>query len=540
MFIKQNIARIPFNCNGADQTSGEQDQNQGRQPNTKVPLPPRRKGQITPKRHTREMEFLHEKKDYNVAEFYEHFHNDLPKTVMVNQGFCGEIVEDTFDREQVLRVHAISKQRRVIAKFQYGSHSRMISIPVTYEENLCVVKQGGKHGKPKQMYTILKENTLPLTVQFPKDHSIAVGSQTVSTNNIPCMELVQTFDEVYLLSNFITDGVMSQEVVHVPLYLSQLRLALITGIKGQPKEKWTGYQQELDRAAAYIEFDQEFGNPNIAEYDPSAIHSDTTYSYVEPKVYSNIVSLVHKSPFRSFDNATYNPEQHRQDEGPSVYEEIDNTARDDHGKHDKHNKHMKPHVNTAFQKELDLAMKSEVPQDSTPQLTSFKPQPQKTGAPPPLAPKPHVSHTVPEPERNTNSNSAPSLPERKAIPEEHKSAPTSATKKALYYNDVPRTTISPTKHVAKESELKSPPAEVRKIVREVKCPEDISKLTIDEVSEYLKKLNLEKYADNFKREQIDGPMLADLDRNMLREDFGMKGVEALRLIKFAKEGHLPT
>jgi hypothetical protein len=55
---------------------------------------------------------------------------------------------------------------------------------------------------------------------------------------------------------------MSQEVVHVPLYLSQLRLAIVTGIKGQSKEKWSGYQQELDRAASYIEFDQEFGNPS--------------------------------------------------------------------------------------------------------------------------------------------------------------------------------------------------------------------------------------------------------------------------------------
>jgi hypothetical protein len=64
------------------------------------------------------------------------------------------------------------------------------------------------------MYIILKDYTLPLTVQFPKDHSITVGNQTVSTNNIPCMELVQTFDEVYLLSNFITDGLY---IIHFSL-----------------------------------------------------------------------------------------------------------------------------------------------------------------------------------------------------------------------------------------------------------------------------------------------------------------------------------
>ncbi|XP_060569712.1 uncharacterized protein LOC132728118 [Ruditapes philippinarum] len=93
---------------------------------------------------TRDMEFVHEKKDYNVAEFYERFNNDLPQIVIVTQGFCGTITEDTFDKEQVLRIHVVSKQRRVIAKFQYKNNSRLISIPESYEERLCVVKQAGE------------------------------------------------------------------------------------------------------------------------------------------------------------------------------------------------------------------------------------------------------------------------------------------------------------------------------------------------------------------------------------------------------------
>jgi hypothetical protein len=47
------------------------------------------------------MEFLHETKDYNVAEFQEKYTDSLPQIVMVTQGFCGEDNEDTFDREQV-------------------------------------------------------------------------------------------------------------------------------------------------------------------------------------------------------------------------------------------------------------------------------------------------------------------------------------------------------------------------------------------------------------------------------------------------------
>jgi hypothetical protein len=46
----------------------------------------------------------------------------------------------------------------------------------------------------------------------------------------------------------------------MPLYLSQLRLAVINGFKGQSKEKWNAFRRKLDRVASSIEFDNEFGN----------------------------------------------------------------------------------------------------------------------------------------------------------------------------------------------------------------------------------------------------------------------------------------
>ncbi|XP_060569711.1 uncharacterized protein LOC132728117 [Ruditapes philippinarum] len=221
---------------------------------------------------------------------------------------------------------------------------------------------------------------------------MTVGNQTVSTNNIPCMELVQTFDEVYLLSNFITDGSINQEVVLMPLYLSQLRLAVINGFKGQSEEKWNAFRRKLDRVASSIEFDNEFGNLNIAEYDPRAVHTDTTYSYIEPTSYSSFISLVNKSAVKSVDTTVFNREQQRR-EGLNVYEEIDNIARE------------------------------------------------------------------------------------------------------------------------------------RQSARRIK---------------YCHAEALTKQAQKKYTEQIDGRMLILLDKDMLKEDFDMKGVEALRLVTFAKEGHLPN
>ncbi|XP_045180961.2 uncharacterized protein LOC123540203 [Mercenaria mercenaria] len=578
----------------------------GSHTNMEAPLIPKRVATKEPKPYSKGIEFQYNQTDYNVVQFYEEFHSYLPKTVIVSEGFCGEIIEDIFDRGQVIRIHAISNQRRVVARLQYVRHSMLLSIPELYDQKLCIIKQNKKRGKPKQIYTILKENTLPITVQFPKDQTITVGNQTVNTNNIPSLDLIQVFDEVYLLGNFINDGVMNPEVIPVPLYLSQLRVSVVTGIKDQSEEKWTNYQQTLDHEAAGIEFDLEFGNPNIAEYDPNAIHSDGVYTYVEPREYSNIVKLVHKTPVCLID---LSDEQNGEEE-PGLYEEIDNTARDKHTTKQKPSEHKQPLEQPMYKKELETAswtselqeLCTESAKDVQPTMPSFKPKLLKSGTPTPLALQPKVQNTTsalhkreenvlqrapPIPERklvpvlkkpikppgespysnvllksgtptplalalqpkmqNTTLashqreenvlKSAPPIPERKLAPVQEK--PIHPSIKSPYSNVLPRSQISPTVHIAQENEPRQKQNITETSTSDVDSCKDVAKLTIEEVSEYMRKLKLEKYIDNFKTQLIDGRTLTGLDKDMLKEDFGMKGVEALRLINFAKDGHVP-
>ena len=49
----------------------------------------------------RDMDFVVDKVDYSVAEFFESFGHNLPKVTKITQGFFGEIVDDTFDKDQV-------------------------------------------------------------------------------------------------------------------------------------------------------------------------------------------------------------------------------------------------------------------------------------------------------------------------------------------------------------------------------------------------------------------------------------------------------
>lgn len=125
----------------------------------------------------------------------------------------------------------------------------------------------------------------------------------------------------------------------------------------------------------------------------------------------------------------------------------------------------------------------------------------------------------------------------------------------LYENNLPTQIVNPVKTETKEK-TKSTILEDNKETQNIENPEesqtkqssseaeekltiDIADLSVEDVCEYLAKLNLEKYSDSFLVNMVDGEMLLTLNEEVLMGDFEMKKIEALRLIRFAKEGHLP-
>lgn len=294
---------------------------------------------------------------------------------------------------------------------------------------------------------------------------------------------------------------MSEEIVYIPVYLSQVRLAVVTGIKGQTEGTWSVFQQKLNHTASDIEFDNEFGNPHIAEYDTSTVHTGNKYTYIEPTSYCKILSLVNKSPHRSFDTASLNQVHNlqNQDQGLNVYEEIDITARENQ---------------TTLEPYDKLRMS--------------------------WSKRSHLTSKLHKHNKKYQVTAPTALPERKPIP----GLPAAVTKdngaESIYENGLPRTNLAPSTHTSAKLKSKPSPGAVSKFVRDVKRHADVKKLSIEEVVEYLKRLNLGKYADTFKTEQIDGRLLIQLDKDTLKEDFDMKGVEAIRLVTFAKEGHVPN
>lgn len=70
-------------------------------------------------------------------------------------------------------------------------------------------------------------------------------------------------------------------------------------------------------------------------------------------------------------------------------------------------------------------------------------------------------------------------------------------------------------------------------------PKDISSLSVEQVSACLNVLNLGHYVRSFREHQIDGALLACLDREVLVGDFRFRSFEAIKLVKFARDGWRP-
>jgi hypothetical protein len=239
---------------------------------------------------------------------------------------------------------------------------------------------------------------------------------------------------------------------------------------------------------------------DIAEYDQSSIHSLTEMTYCEPKLYSDIVGLVEGPPFKVT---------------PHPYVPLRSNG--------------KPETNTklAIQARPLPPLPEEIPKN-----------------------KQHKSNQSDALELSAKMSNMYITPDysdkNKSFNAKHPSCQKTETN-PQYNNDIPRASIQPkipnrVRHSKESSQIATPDRAVRPFeYRHTKdAVMNVESLSMNEVTEYLKVLNLGQYAETFKNNMIDGMMLIGLSEKMLRKDFGMNRVEVFRLLKFAKEGYIPT
>lgn len=501
--------------------------------------------------------FLTEKKDYSVADFYSKYHDHLPQLVKVTHEFHGENVDEKFDKNEVLLIGAFSQQRRVIAKIKPPQGKpRLLSVPASFREKLCLVNQATNRDTDAYMFNILMENKLPLVVQFPPDHVLTEDRKSLPTNDIPPIELLETYEAIYLLGNrFVNDQINEEDILNLPVHMSQLRLSLVTGIKGHSKRRWKQFLAHIDERTIDVEYDMEYGNIDIAVYKNAEIRTGSSFIFEEPIFYDSLINVVQWLSKENDDDQKKNDptdlikgghnEQYgilittpktksyrrtgalptpelKEEDSEHIYDEL-TLHRESLGKDETYNKcELKSTSEVADDKDMSSATKPNEP--------NFSNINQKQGLKEQAIDKDITldTDTTTDTSKETQLNDGYELPRPEGAAVAHTIE--DLTNGPVQYK---RQSSSPP-YVRYDKEgvfIQHKQARLSKGT--------ITSLSVQDVCFYLEKLNLMTYKDCFMNQMIDGMLLVELDLDVLMKDFGMKKVEALRLLNFATEGHLP-
>lgn len=268
---------------------------------------------------------------------------------------------------------------------------------------------------------------------------------------------------------------------------------------------------------------------DLAEYDHSADHNETRFSYVQPRSYSSILGIVQGQPIKIRPRLCVQTSETDHPKVPGRKSRIQNRQQ-----------RPLPPLPSASKADLNSRVNQELAR-TTDQLA--------TGnmylTPIAVSKTDNFERTNTGPDtKQFSSESTPSIPERRAISSDQKHR---FEKNPKYPNLIPRAFVSPrmhhiensdetrassrTQHQTFRTDSRTGVGESKNFVKE---------LSVSEVCSCLEMLNLGHYAARFSRNLIDGKMLVDISESILREGFGMNTVESFRLLKFAREGYIPS
>lgn len=495
------------------------------------------------KSRKRAVEFETTAKEYSLADFYISFQDILPQVVMVTQGNSGNSICGTvLKKNQILFINAISRKKRVLTRCQSAGKQLLLGIPAT--QKVCLVEHG-RCGKESYLFDILNQHTLPLTAKFPKDNTLKEGRH----NEEPLLHLTQMFDEVHLLGNFVNTGnqhgvcfpesaeQLSSDIVYIPLHLADLRLCIVTGIAKQSSRAWHSFLGELIQSSAEFEYDMLFGQTDIADYVPDMSSVGKSYSYIQPRSYVNISMLMASIPLEenitSYENLTTAETEETEEATESVYDTI------------------------ICPPDPPLPQRNNEGDNLNPLL----PQRDKEDGNmnPPLLPRDkecgnlnkvrNLARVFEKGKPELAVECQANIQTRRNMMQDDINCTGDCSSRGTYANDVPRNEVHPLSSQQQipvnennnrsKNEIES--SEKEHIVKsEKQTTIKVAELTISELGEYLEKLNLSQYIGKFRDALVDGPILIDLDRDVLKTEFGLSTIEAIRLYKFAQEGHVPV
>ncbi|XP_023932915.1 uncharacterized protein LOC106173774 [Lingula anatina] len=530
-----------------------------------------------------------------MREFIDRYRENLPQIIMVTQGFYGNSEVETFAADQILRIHTISTQRRVIAT---DSRGRYLSIPCDFPLKFEVLNDQGKPvGKSRFFRDIVECCRMPVKVRFAPEMAgidFQIDSTTKSTDSFGVFEVREFFTEKYFKANTINGSVIHSKIIVIPLYVN-ISICVATGMANGDLDLWHNLQAAYTRALKGIDFSQVEGNIDITMYEDREFQrgavkgrgDDKLYDYIEPRHY---VKLNYKQTGPDTDkgytlisppeNVVRHIQRSKRPQNNveipvNVYESVEEIeARERKEAEDEEpppelpeqRHHRKPPpipTSDGGQKSPTKTAessteKTEVKKGLAAELAAIlagglkptknkplvSPKPAQKPSTPPVSKQSSVS-TVEE----TNPRYGPTPTREDRVYEELSEGPP-------YVNDIPRGTVKPFQPPVSNSTppvvdlpTKPPVVELKRSDSQpfkdesssdpvyqsfAEIPHDVTSLSIDEVASCLKVLKMDQYIPAFRDNDIDGTLLAALEEDILQDEFDMKPFHARKLMQFVR------
>ncbi|XP_070534421.1 uncharacterized protein [Ptychodera flava] len=461
------------------------------------------------------------KTKYSLKKFTKNY--KLPQIVKVMSGWCGNDEKETISSGQILRVARKFNQTRVVAEDGFGRH---ISIPKDYRLKFNVLPIRKDVNKTYTIEEILNGFTLPQHIQFAKEESVFVkdGGKKKSETPFGVLKLLRTHEVGYLVCNSMNlEGIVKQPLI-LPMYIT-VEVVVGEGLEKGTKKQWEDYQRLRTQAVeSHVNLRDAKGNADISIYGTAAVKRGANstektdmYEEVEPKI---VRISTEKDQHRERE---VDEESATRDARQDVIDVADYCDMDEGEK-------IPPAIKrrtSSLSSGKYAPLVAELSQYQRWSQTSLKYSPPEQAGEP-------TYDTV---EKDEEVRSAPPLPAKPRHSSMSAASRCVINPAYVKYGQAkplpglpPKTAAQP-KPAVNATQLQSESAEAA-VSNSMQFPSDVRGLTVEQVCQCLRDLNLGQYADDFRENDVDGDFMYSLTPEIMQDGLGMSRLHAVKLDKF--------
>lgn len=424
-----------------------------------------------------------ENSDTSLKEYFQKYKENLPRLAIITGGVYGKTKYDDFASDQVVRLHRFITQQRVLAKQSTVSgRDKHFSIPLSTDIKFQVIKGRNKLGSVEDLKTILKHNQLPVLINIVSHVPSAIDK---TKDGLAQLLLTEEYTEIYFQGHCIYGEKLNPADVSTLIVIPDVTIADIEGFVDKPEEEFQDFLKRLDEQVK-----------TKAKFNDKDVDTDIRVIEVKEKT----------------------PEVESDHDSGQEYDYVEPPM-------------PKPRKVTNDGKQTTTLGR---PLPSVPS-TSGKAIPNL----PPRGPLPIPTNQQPLKE-----------PEKKHRPYENQKVNqctvSPIVKKdddAIYepeeYGQVCNATDSQDDTVDLASKVREKCDEVHILKEQNSSDHDVSTKSISDIIEILNLLKLDKYSEMFQSDMVDGMTLEKFSEDALKQEYGMRHAEAVRLMNYVRSGHVP-